>query len=363
MEAIPDKVLDKALAEQALSANEILQLLTAEGAAATALFQAARTARSKYFANKIALYGFIYFSTHCRNDCAFCLYRRSNRGYGRYRKSGAEIVAAAKALAASGVHCLDLTMGEDPYFLDRGSEGLDELTAIVGEVKGQTDLPLMISPGVAPEQALKALHEAGADWYACYQETHNRRLFAALRLGQNYDRRWRLKQYARSIGMLVEEGLLVGVGDEAADALQSLQAMGELAAAQLRAMTFAPQANTPMAGPPAADCRRELNLIAVMRLVFPWTLIPASLDCQGVDGLKARLSAGANCVTSLIPPQSGLQGVSRATADIDEGRRDVASVLPILAEMGLRAATVGEYRDWLTHLRGRQAAAKCKEAA
>ena len=36
-----------------------------------ALFAAARQAREKHFADKVFLYGFVYFSTYCKNDCAF----------------------------------------------------------------------------------------------------------------------------------------------------------------------------------------------------------------------------------------------------------------------------------------------------
>ena len=62
-------------------------------------------------------------------------------------------------------------------------------------------------------------------------------------------------------------------------------------------------------------------MIAVMRLAMPDRLIPASLDVEGIAGLEARLEAGANVVTSIVPPQSGLAGVSQAELDIDAGLR------------------------------------------
>jgi len=314
------------------------------------LFSAARKVRHQYFDNRVALYGFVYFSTYCRNDCAFCLYRKSNVSCRRYRKSLNEIVAASAALADSGVHLIDLTMGEDPAYLNDGLEGFDHLVEIVRAVRERTKLPIMISPGVVPEYVLCALKEAGAIWYACYQETHNRELFRKLRLQQNYDERWSIKIFAKSIGMLVEEGLLVGVGDTTHDAVQSLLAMEELAADQIRAMTFVPQIATPLASKPQMNSDYELNLIAVMRLLFPHCCIPASLDVEGIEGLTARLNAGANVVTSIIPPASGLQGVSQSTLDIAEGFRTVPGVQPILANCGLQMATRDEYAMWLERL-------------
>ena len=74
---------------------------------------------------------------------------------------------------------------------------------------------------------------------------------------------------------------------------------------------------------PAGDAD-ELLTIAAMRLAMPDRFIPASLDVDGIAGLERRLQAGANVVTSIVPPTVGLAGVSQAELDIDEGYRTVA---------------------------------------
>ena len=56
---------------------------------------------------------------------------------------------------------------------------------------------------------------------------------------------------------------------------------------------FVPQAGTPMAGHHFQDTVKEQIIIAVMRMVLGDVLIPASLDVDGLDGLGARLNAGA----------------------------------------------------------------------
>ncbi len=76
-----------------------------------------------------------------------------------------------------------------------------------------------------------------------------------------------------------------------------------------------------------------------MRLLMPDRLIPASLDVEGIEGLRSRLDAGANVVTSLVPPRSGLCGVAHAEYEVDDGLRTVAEVRPRLAELGLRQGT------------------------
>ncbi|MDO4203015.1 MAG: methylornithine synthase PylB [Selenomonadaceae bacterium] len=341
-------ILSRAEAGNALTDEELglLLELTDEGEREL-LFQAARRLREKNFGQKVFLYGFVYFSTYCRNKCRFCYYRCANGQSPRYRKSLPEILEIGTALKESGIHLLDLTMGEDPLYLSNGDEGHERLIEIFREVKKATNLPLMASPGVVPDDVVLKLKEAGADWYALYQETHSRTLYDTLRTEQPYEDRWHAKCFARDNGMLIEEGLLTGIGDSTADRVYSLREMQKLGASQVRTMTFVPQAGTPLGSLIPQGSTREVNLIAVLRLLFPDALIPASLDVEGAGGLKARMQAGANVVTSIIPPQAGLAGVAQAEQDIADGGRTVAGVKPLLEEVGLEPASAGEYADWI----------------
>ena len=335
----------RALAGERLEEPDIAALLAARGDAADAVFAAAREARARRFGVAVFLYGFVYFSTYCRNECAFCFYRVDNDESPRYRKSLDEVVAICRGLAASGVVLLDLTMGEDPVIHDDpGYAGLLELVAAVCEGSG---LPVMVSPGVVPDEVLAGLRASGADWYALYQETHTPELYERLRTGQPFAARVDARRAARRAGLLVEDGLLTGIGDTEADRARSIAAMRAAGWEQVRVMTFVPQAGTPLADVPPAGDEAELLTIAAMRLAMPHALIPASLDVDGIRGLERRLNAGANVVTSIVPPTVGLAGVSQAELDIDEGQRTVAEVRPHLARLGLRPGTVADYRTWL----------------
>lgn len=166
-------VLQKAECGEPLSSLELQFLLSrSKPDELNQVFKLARSLRNRYFENKVFLYSFIYFSTWCRNNCTFCYYRKSNRYPTRYRKTESEVLEAAISAAESGVHLIDLTLGEDPYYYKR--YGFSSLVDLVKKVKMNTGLPIMISPGVVPAQVLNELSLAGADWYACYQETHNK---------------------------------------------------------------------------------------------------------------------------------------------------------------------------------------------
>jgi methylornithine synthase len=339
-------LLKKAEGGAVLSDRELLFLLQLNKAAhLEAVFELARHLRKKHFGNEVFLYSFIYFSTYCRNDCNFCYYRRSNSEPGRYRKSKTEVLETAQNMARSGVHLIDLTLGEDPFYYQK--HGFGPLVDLVKEIKRKTALPVMVSPGVIPGDIFTAMAEAGADWYACYQETHNRELFSQLRPHQDYDLRFHSKKRAMESGLLVEDGVMAGVGETLSDIVYSMRTMAHLRVQQARVMSFVPQKGTPMSRRPGPSRERELLIIALLRILMPHRLIPASLDVDGIGGLQARLDAGANVITSLIPPQSGYAGVAQSTRDIDEGYRTVGGVIPILAQMGMRAASLESYRTWI----------------
>jgi methylornithine synthase len=318
------------------------------------LFAAARKQRERHFDNRVFLYGFMYISTYCRNRCRFCFYRKGNNRSIRYRRTMAEITESAIQLARSGVHLIDLTAGEDPNCYAEDGDGFDAKIDTVKSIKADTGLPLMVSVGVVPDIVLDRLALAGADWYACYQETHNRQLFDQLRVGQNYETRWQSKVAAKAKGMLVEEGVLCGVGETSRDLVNSFDDMSRLGADQIRVMTFVPQAGTPMKHHPPSSSLRECITIALMRLAFPGLLIPASLDVNGLAGLRQRLDAGANVITSLVPSGQGLAGVAQRALDIETGRRSVEGIARILRTCRLQPATVDQYRKWVAERKGSQ---------
>ncbi len=337
-------ILAKSSQGDLLSRAEIYSLLScSDPDQEELLFKTARALRQQHFADKVFLYGFVYFSTFCKNNCSFCFYRKENHKPPRYRKTADEVLATACDLQESGVHLIDLTTGDDPYYTDQP----ELLARIVQLVKEATGLSVMVSPGLLDTSALEQVHQAGADWYALYQETHNRALFARLRLEQDYEARMAAKIRAGQLGFLLEEGLLTGVGDSLSDNIDSFAVMRSLEAAQVRTMTFIPQAGTPFYAAPEPDYSSELRNIAVMRLLFPDRLIPASLDVEGLPGLAKRLQAGANVITSLIPPEQGFAGVATSKAGIDEGYRTVAGIQSTLDRCGLKNATAQEYASWV----------------
>ncbi len=127
------------------------------------LYAAARRVRNRVFGKKIYTYGFVYFSTHCKNNCTFCYYRRSNTGIDRYRKSVEEIVELSGNLQDAGINLSDLTMGEDPEMY---ANGYEKLLDIIHAVKHDVGISVMASPGALPSDMFPAVSRSPARWPA-----------------------------------------------------------------------------------------------------------------------------------------------------------------------------------------------------
>jgi len=313
------------------------------------LFAEARRVRDREFGRSVFTYGFVYFSTYCKNNCNFCYYRRANGDIGRYRKSIEEIVQLAGALQDAGINLADLTMGEDPVMYANGYERLLDTIRAVHE---QVGIPIMASPGALPREMFPKVREAGADWYACYQETYNRSLFDSLRVEQDYDARLGQKIWAMEAGLLAEDGMMIGLGENVRDRAETIVKMGTLGCQQIRAMTFVPQEGTPMQFTEPYGPMDELKAIATMRIMFPDRLIPCSLDVEGIAGLRTRLAAGANVITSIVPPNKNLAGVAQHELDIENGNRSVEHVFESIEAEGYKHASTADYVKFLNSRRG-----------
>lgn len=306
------------------------------------LHYVARQIRDNFFGNKVFMYSFVYFSTHCKNNCAFCYYNRENE-IDRYRLTLEDIKMICQILKTEEIHMVDLTMGEDPFFHNKP----ERLVELVRTVKEEVGKPIMISPGVVDNETLGLLKENGADFLALYQETYDKELYGKLRVEQSFEERINSRNHAKRIGYCVEDGILTAVEPDIESTLISLRGLGTSNPDMVRVMTFLPQKGTPLEGKDVEGSEAELKMISILRLMYPNLLIPASLDLEGIDGMVHRLNSGANVVTSIISSNSALEGVVNYDREHAERDRDVKSVITRLKSMGMEPARQSDFEKLL----------------
>ena len=298
----PADVLARArTAPHALARADWAALLAADAPTArAALHGAALAVKHREVGPVVRPRGLVEFSNVCARNCRYCGIRRDNRTVRRYTMSDAEIVAAARQVAAAGLGSLVLQAGErrDPAFTDFVTGALEALHAATG---GR--LAVTLSLGEQSAAVYRRWRDAGAHRYLLRIETSDPGLFRALHPDeQPWDRRRRCLDDLRALGYQVGTGVLIGLPGQTADHLAGdLLFMADLDVDMIGMGPFIPHAGTPLADA-SADPPRQLDLglamIACARLLLPDANIAATtaLEALAPDGRRRGLLAGANVV-------------------------------------------------------------------
>ncbi|MCL2791042.1 MAG: [FeFe] hydrogenase H-cluster radical SAM maturase HydE [Desulfobulbus sp.] len=265
------------------------------------LFAAADAVRRRVYGRDVYLRGLIEVSNICRNNCHYCGIRRGNRLVKRYRLNYEDILACCTTGYALNFRTVVLQGGEDLIHTD------EWLCALIGEIKKRyLDCAITLSLGERPAASYQALFEAGADRYLLRHETadagHYGRLHPeGMRLEERMRHLWELK----AIGYQVGSGFMVGSPYQRPEhLLADLRFLQELQPAMIGIGPFISHRDTPFKHFANGALDLTLRLIAILRLLFPYALIPATtaLSTIAPQGREMGLAAGANVVMPNLSP-------------------------------------------------------------
>lgn len=293
--------LVKQLAERRDLTDEQFCALLAVDAWDAELFEAADRVRRARYGADVYIRGLIEFTNYCKNDCYYCGIRRSNSRAERYRLTQAQILACCAEGYALGFRTFVLQGGEDPYFTD------DRLCAVVSAIrKNHPDCAVTLSVGERSHESYKRLFEAGAERYLLRHETadpahygrlHPASLSAAARQACLFD--------LKAIGYQVGSGFMVGSPYQTVENLVAdLRFLQRLRPDMIGIGPYITHAETPFAGQKNGSLALTLRLIAVLRLMFPHALLPATTALGTIhpEGREMGLKAGANVVMPNLSP-------------------------------------------------------------
>ena len=265
------------------------------------LFAAADKKRREIYGDKVYLRGLIEFTNCCRNNCYYCGIRSGNTHARRYRLSGPEILACCREGYALGYRTFVLQGGEDPYFTD------DRICELVSAIHVRyPDCAITLSIGERSRAAYQAFWDAGARRYLLRHETANEGHYKKLHpetmdLGARKQCLYDLKV----IGYQVGSGFMVGSPYQTLDNLiEDIRFLQALKPQMIGIGPYIRHAQTPFAHFANGSVPLTLRLIAVLRLMFPYALIPATtaLGTLHPRGRELGLRAGANVVMPNLSP-------------------------------------------------------------
>ncbi|MDR3233693.1 MAG: [FeFe] hydrogenase H-cluster radical SAM maturase HydE [Planctomycetaceae bacterium] len=265
------------------------------------LYSLADARRREYYATDVYLRGLIEISNFCNNDCLYCGIRRSNRQLERYRLTDERILQCCETGYALGYRTFVIQGGEDAAFSD------ERLVPLVAEVrKRYTDCAVTLSLGERSYESYQKLYDAGANRYLLRHETANAEHYgklhpAVMSLTNRKECLWNLKR----IGYQVGSGFMVGSPFQTLQCLvEDLRFLQELQPAMIGIGPFIAHHQTPFARQANGDFILTLRFISLLRLMFPYALIPATTALGTIDpqGREMGLRAGANVVMPNLSP-------------------------------------------------------------
>ena len=305
--------------------------------------------RKKHYSDKVYLRGLIEFTSCCRNDCYYCGLRKSNSGAQRFRLSEEEILDCCKNGYHLGFRTFVLQGGEDPYFTD------DRVCSLVSAIrKDYPDCAITLSIGEKSYNSYKRFFEAGANRYLLRHETadseHYRKLHPEeMSLENRKECLFNLKQ----IGYQVGAGFMVGSPFQTIETIISdLRFLQELKPDMIGAGPFVSHSHTPFANSPNGSVELTLKLISILRLMFPYALIPSTTALGTIhpSGRELGLKAGANVVMPNLSPIQARKKYELYDNKIitkEEAAEGLESLKKRISEIGYRA--VSDRGDVVAH--------------
>lgn len=265
------------------------------------LFCKADERRREFYGTDVYLRGLIELTNYCHNDCFYCGIRRSNTHVDRYRLSLDTILECCKTGYTLGYRTFVLQGGEDPFFTE------ERIVEIVSHIrKHYRDCAITLSLGEHSRESYQKFFEAGANRYLLRHETANAEHYAKLHpQSMKLDSREACLWNLREIGYQVGSGFMVGSPFQTMDNLiADLRFLQELKPSMIGIGPFIAHRDTPFNRYPNGSLTLTLRMIAILRLLFPYALIPATTALGTIDplGREHGLRAGANVVMPNLSP-------------------------------------------------------------
>lgn len=328
-------LIEKLNNTHSLNKDEALQLIKQGTQHKNLLFALAQQTAQKSFGRQIFVRGLIEFTNYCKNDCYYCGIRRSNKNAARYRLTQEEILECCHAGYGLGFRTFVLQGGEDYFYSD------EDIAAIVRAIKAQyPDCAVTLSIGERSRETYALWKQAGADRYLLRHETadctHYAKLHPAELSAQN---RQNCLYTLKELGYQAGAGFMVGSPYQTAENLaDDLMFLQKLRPQMIGIGPFIPHHDTPFKNEPAGSVELTLVLLAVLRLLFPHVLLPATtaLGTLAPGGRLLGIKAGANVIMPNLSPQNvrgkyllydnKLHTGAEAAEALNELQREVASI-------------------------------------
>lgn len=328
-------IIDKLYSTTNASREELLFLLDnlSEENKEYLIEKAHRVAVENYSKN-VYIRGLIEFTNYCIRDCKYCGIRKSNHKADRYRLSIDEILECADIGDKLGYKTYVLQGGEDSYFTD------EKMVEIIKKIKEKyPGNAITLSLGERSYKSYKMMFNAGADRYLLRHETASKDLYESLHPNGSFENRIQCLKNLKEIGYQVGAGFMVGLPNQSnKNLIDDLIFLKELNPHMCGIGPFIPHKDTPLANEKGGTLEKTITMLALVRLMLPKILLPATTALGSIDplGREKGLKAGGNVVMPNLSPTSVREKYSLYDGKICTG--DEAAECRVFIERRINAA-------------------------
>lgn len=257
--------------------------------------------RRKIYGNDVYVRGLIEFTNYCKNDCMYCGIRRSNTDAERYRLGKDEILSCCREGYRLGFRTFVLQGGEDAYYGD------DLMCDIISSIRKEfSDCAITLSIGEKSRESYKAYYDAGANRYLLRHETADAKHYSKLHPSEmNLENRKKCLFDLKEIGYQVGSGFMVQSPFQTTENIvEDLRFLQQLQPDMIGIGPYITHCETPFRDFESGTAVLTVRLISVLRLMFPYALIPSTTALGTIDpkGREMGLQAGANVVMPNLSP-------------------------------------------------------------
>ena len=283
--------------------DEELSLLLAAPEADNALFEKADKIRRSVYGDAVYIRGLIEFTNYCKNDCFYCGIRKGNKNASRYRLTKDDILLCCKEGYSLGFRTFVLQGGEDEYFTDK------IICDIVSSIRTEyDDCAITLSIGEKSKDSYREYFNAGANRYLLRHETADNSHYSRLHpKSMNPANRKKCLFDLKEIGYQVGSGFMVGTPFQTAEnIIADLRFLQELQPDMIGIGPYITHQDTPFKDFKSGSVDMTLRLISVLRMMFPYALLPSTTALGTIhpNGRELGLKAGANVVMPNLSPVS-----------------------------------------------------------
>lgn len=232
-------------------------------------------------------------SGRCSEDCRFCAQSaRHHTGIQTYPlKENYEILAAAQQAKDIGAERFDIVTSGNTLSDDE----VKRIAEVISEIREKIGIKMCASLGKLNEPGLTLLKNAGLSRYHHNIET-SANYFPSIVSTHSFEDRLKTIKAAKSIGLEVCSGGIIGLGESWTDRIEMALLLNELDVTSVPLNILVPIQGTPMENTASLSCLDAIKTIALFRIILRTKIIKIAAGRESIlkDFQAMAFMAGAN---------------------------------------------------------------------